>query len=210
MKKANVLIVDDQRSSQEIMAAAIERSADRYNLFQAISNASFAEMCCMTGKVDLILMDVYTERRENGIEAAAKIKQYFPHIKVIITTGLPEESFIRRARAAGCESFWYKDISEEDLLEVMDRTMKGESVYPESTPVVMIGNAKSDTFTPREMDVLREKVSGRSYQEISQRLAIKETTLEWHTNNILTKTGYSNIIQITSTILEQRFILPDF
>lgn len=210
MKKTNVLIVDDQRSSQEIMTAAIERGIDRYCLFQAITNASFAELCCMTGQVDLILMDVYTEHRENGIEAAAKIKQYFPHIKIIIVTGLPEESFIRRARAAGCESFWYKDISEEDLLEVMDCTMAGESIYPENTPVIMIGNAKSNTFTPRELEVLREKVSGRPYQEISERLAIKKTTLEWHTNNILTKTGYSNIIQITSTILEQRFILPDF
>lgn len=210
MKMTNVLIVDDQRSAQEIMIAAIERGGDRYNLFQAITNSSFAEMCCMTGQVDLILMDVYTEHRENGIEAAAKIKQYYPHIKIIITTGLPEESFIRRARTAGCESFWYKDIGEDDLLKVMDQTMAGKSVYPESTPTIMIGNAKSNTFTPREMEVLREKVSGRPYQEISERLAIKETTLEWHTNNILTKTGYSNIIQITSTILEQRFILPDF
>lgn len=210
MKKINVLIVDDQRSAQEIMTATIERSIDRYSLFQAITNASFAELCCMTGQVDLILMDVYTEHRENGIEAAVKIKQYFPHIKIIIVTGLPEESFIRRAKAAGCESFWYKDISEEGLLEVMDRTMAGENIYPENTPVIMIGNAKSNTFTPREMEVLREKVSGRPYQEISERLAIKKTTLEWHTNNILTKTGYSNIIQVTSTVLEQRFILPDF
>lgn len=210
MKKTSVLIVDDQRSAQEIMTAAIERGADRYRLFQTITNASFAELCCMTGQVDLILMDVYTEFRENGIDAAAKIKQYFPRIKIIIATGLPEESFIRRAKAAGCESFWYKDISEEDLLEVMDRTMAGESIYPESTPVLMIGNAKSNTFTPREIEVLREKVSGRPHQEISGRLAIKESTLEWHVNNIMSKTGYANVTQLTGNIMEQRFILPDF
>jgi DNA-binding NarL/FixJ family response regulator len=210
MKKTGVLIVDDQRSGQQIMAAAIERGADRYRLFQTITNASFAELCCMTGQVDLILMDVYTEFRENGIDAAAKIKQYFPRIKIIIATGLPEESFIRRAKAAGCESFWYKDISEEDLLEVMDRTMVGESIYPESTPVLMIGNAKSDTFTAREMEVLREKVSGRNHQEICERLSIKKSTFDYHITSIMSKTGYTNGTQLAGNIMEQRFILPDF
>ena len=210
MKKTGVLIVDDQRSAQDLMTAAAARGEDRYSVFRTLTNSSMAEMCCMTGQVDLILMDVYTEHRENGIDAAAKIKQYWPHIKIIIVTGLPEESFIRRAKTAGCESFWYKDISEEDLLEVMDRTMAGESIYPESTPVIMIGSAKSDSFTAREMDVLREKVSGRPHHEICQRLSMKKATFDYHINNIMSKTGYTSGTQLVGNIMEQRFILPDF
>ena len=48
-----------------------------------------------------------------------------PQIKIIIVTSLAECSFIERAHKAGVESFWYKDAGKEELLEVMDRTMKG-------------------------------------------------------------------------------------
>ena len=55
--------------------------------------------------------------------------------------------FIERAHKAGVESFWYKDAGKEELLEVMDRTMKGESVYPDAPPTVMIGMAKVVIYT---------------------------------------------------------------
>ncbi len=208
--KTGVLIVDDQRTAQQIMEDAVMRGANRFRLVRTIANASLAELCCMCGQVGLVLMDVYTAHRENGIEAAAKIKRSYPDIRIIVCTSLPEESFLRKARAAGCESFWYKDIGDDDLLTIMDRTMAGQSVYPDHTPLLMIGDARSDAFTPKEMDVMREKVSGRTHHEIAKRLSIKRTTLEWHTNNILNKTGYGNITQLTANILEQRFIIPDF
>ena len=38
------------------------------------------------------------------------------------------------------------------LLTVMDRTMKGESIYPDTTPVVQIGNAASTEVTPMQLE----------------------------------------------------------
>ncbi|MFA7078665.1 MAG: fibronectin type III domain-containing protein [Syntrophomonas sp.] len=57
-------------------------------------------------------------------------------IKIIIVTSMPEHSFIQKARAAGCESFLHKDISKEELIKVMDRTMAGESWAKNITPAV--------------------------------------------------------------------------
>ena len=115
-----VLIVDDQRTAREVMEIAVKQS-NKYFLERTIVDAGNAYLHCMNGKVDLVLMDVYTLDGENGIEAAAKIKKDFPRIKIIIVTSMPEESFIRKAREAGCESFWYKDVGVEDLLSVMDK-----------------------------------------------------------------------------------------
>ncbi len=206
----NVLIVDDQRTARQILEDAVLSNADRYRLVRSIENASMAEMYCMRGGVDLILMDVYTAHRENGLEAAAKIKKNHPRIKIIIVTSLPEHSFIQKARAAGCESFWYKDVCEEDLLSVMDRTMAGASIYPDAAPVLQIGEAKSVEFTKRELEVLREKVNGCSNQEICQRLNIKKSTLDYHMNNILSKTGYPNTVRLAMDVVEQKFIIPEF
>ena len=210
MKATNVLIVEDSRIAQEIMLGAVEKSSGRYHHFRTIANASMAELCCLSGRVDLVLMDVYTDRRENGIEAAAKIKKSCPQVKIIIVTSLPEESFIRRAREAGCDSFWYKEAGAAELLTVMDWTVAGESIYPDKAPVLQIGNARSTDFTPRELEVLREKVTGRSNEEICRRLKMKGPTLAYHVRNILTKTGCQNTTQLTATVVEQKFVLPDF
>ena len=209
MKMINVLIVDDQRTARQVLEATVTKSTD-YRLAHSIENAALAEMYCMNSAIDLILMDVYTAHRESGLEAAAQIKKNHPHIKIIIVTSMPEHSFIQKAKAAGCESFWYKDISDQELLEVMNRTMNGESVYPESTPVLQIGEIQSIEFTKRELEVLREKVNGYSNQEICQRLEIKKSTLDYHINNILSKSGYIHVMRLSIDVVEKKFIIPDF
>ena len=69
---------------------------------------------------------------------------------------MPEYSYLSRAREIGVESFWYKEEQRESLLDVMERTMAGESVYPDATPELQLGLASSYEFTERELEVLRE------------------------------------------------------
>lgn len=204
-----VLIVDDQRTAREVMEIEISQSK-RYMIVKTIMDAGNAYLYCMTGRVDLVLMDVYTLDGENGIEVAAKIKKDFPHIKIIIVTSMPEESFIRKAREAGCESFWYKDMCDELLLSVMDRTMAGESVYPHDAPEITIGLAKSSEFTNRELDVLRELVNGHSQKDIANILGIKYESVRTHLKNILSKTGYNTPSRCIAEVSHKNYMIPGF
>ena len=160
----SVLIVEDQRMAREDMENYIQ-SSGRYCLAASVTNAAMAEMVCRHCGCDLVLMDICTENDESGLIAAEKIKRAMPQTKVIIVTSMAECSFIDRARRAGADSFWYKDAGKEELLEVMDRTMQGECIYPDAPPVVMIGTAKSCEFTQGEIDVLRLVVEGQSYKK---------------------------------------------
>ena len=71
----------------------------------------------------------------------------------------------------------------------MRRTMDGESVYPDETPAVQLGYANSRDLSERELDVLRELISGDSNAEIGARLGISASTVKWHVQNLLEKTG---------------------
>ena len=204
-----VLIVDDQRTAREMMEITVKQS-NRYSVERTIVDAGNAYLHCMNGKVDLILMDVYTLDGENGIEAAAKIKKDFPRIKIIIVTSMPEESFIRKAREAGCESFWYKDVGVEDLLSVMDKTMAGKSIYPDDAPVIKIGLAKSTDFTKRELDVLRELVNGRSQKDTADILGIKYDSVRTHLKSILVKTGYDTPSRFIAEVSHKNYMIPEF
>jgi two-component system vancomycin resistance associated response regulator VraR len=109
---------------------------------------------------------------------------------VIIVTSIPEFSWLERARAIGADSFWYKNVSRAPLIEIMDRTMRGESVYPDETPPVTIGLASSKEFSTRELEILRELTGGASNQEIGRALGISPLTVKTHVKNMLDKTGF--------------------
>ncbi|MBP5384545.1 MAG: response regulator transcription factor, partial [Lachnospiraceae bacterium] len=145
---------------------------------------------------DLVLMDVLIPGGMSGLEAARQIKQISPSTRIIIVTSMPELSYINQAKDIGVESFWYKEVQEQPILEIMDRTMEGESVYPSSPPLVMLGEAASTDFTEREVDILRELVGGSSNREISEKLGISEKTVKMHVTNLLQKTGYHSRLEL--------------
>lgn len=185
----NVLIVEDQEMTRRLLELLLENAA-AYNVVRAIPNAEMALFYCDRGDVDLVLMDVCTEMDASGLDAAARIKEKHPEIKVIIVTSIPEFSWLERARAIGADSFWYKNVSRAPLLEIMDRTMRGESIYPDETPPVTVGLASSKEFSTRELEILRELTGGASNQEIGHTLGISPLTVKTHVKNMLEKTGF--------------------
>lgn len=184
-----VLIVEDQEMPRQLFEIYLQGS-DRYELAGTLTNAALALELCKARKVDLILMDVCTALGSNGLDAAEEIKKVFPQIRIIIVTSMPEFSWIERARQIGVDSFWYKDAQKDTILSVMDKTMAGESVYPEETPRVPIGSITNHDFTDRELEILRELITGDSNAQIGERLGVSAGTVKRHVENMLSKTGF--------------------
>lgn len=204
-----VLIVEDQRMPRENMEHMI-RESGTYEVAGSISSADLALAKCRREQIDLILMDVCTNGNKDGIEAAAEIKAAYPDTKIIIITSMAEVGFLERARRAGADSFWYKDESPEALMEIIDRTMAGEHLFPEKVPAVRVGLASSEDFTPTEIRVLRLVCEGLEYDEIADRMSISRNTVKSHVSHILQKTGYSNRIRLAIAVTNKRFIIPSF
>lgn len=187
----NVLLVEDDPMARQLLEIYIQKS-EKYALVDAVESALFAEAYCRTNPVELVLMDVCTAMNASGLDAAQCIKKYMPHIKVIIVTSQPECSFIDRARSIGVDSFWYKSAAAEELLDVMDRTMSGEHIFPDSTPVLQLGASESNQFTDRELEVLRLVVAGETDAAIAQKLYMSLRTVKAHIQSMKNKTGFRN------------------
>lgn len=188
MKKTRVMIVDDQYISRQLFALYIQAS-EKYELVRQVESASLADAFVLKEPIDLILMDILMNDGSNGLDAAEKIKKKRSNIKIIAVTSMPESSWINRAKSIGIDSFWYKEVSKETIIEIMDRTMAGESVYPDTIPVVQIGNIRSSEFTDREIEVLRVMIKGISNAEIAKELGITENTVKQHIKHMMEKTG---------------------
>ena len=186
-----VLIVENDPLAIKLFTMFIE-SHPRYTLVHTLESAIYAEAYCSVNHVDLILMDICTGLGSSGLEVASKIKKNLPNIKIIIVTSQPECDFIDRARRGGIDSFWYKTTQDLELMEIMDRTMAGESIYPDTIPEIYIGYALNTEFTSRELDVLRELTSGDTNAEIAKRLGLSAITIRNHIQNMLEKTGFTS------------------
>lgn len=60
----------------------------------------------------------------------------------------------------------------------------------------MLGEAQSTALTPREMDVLRQLVSGKSDAEIASELNCAVPTVKHHIKQLFLKTGFENRTQL--------------
>ena len=183
----NVLLVEDRKMSRDSMIGYMKDS-DRYELAAQTSNAGMAELLCMQNRIDLILMDVCTANNE--------------------VTGMTTIDLLERAKAAGADSFWYKEIEGDELLDVMDRTMDGEHIYPDKTPHVQIGNMSSAEISGRELEVLRLMAEGSTDGAIAEKLCVSVAAVRYHVTQLLQKTGYENRVRLIADLINKDFIVP--
>ena len=123
---------------------------------------------------------------------------------------MPECSYLGRAREIGVESFWYTEDQRQSLLEIMERTMNGESVYPEASPELRLGLASSyDLRSQRELEVLREITGGDTNQEIAESLHLSVATVKSHILNMLEKTGFRNRTELAVRARESGLVILD-
>ena len=202
-----VMIVDDQTVPRQLFERIIAAS-DRYETAVSLDTAKVAYAWCAKLHIDLILMDVVMNDGYSGLESAASIKEAFPSIKIIIVTSMPDSFFMKRAREIGVDSFWYKEVQAVPMLEVMDRTMAGEHIWPDSPPVTALGLAKSIDFTDRELDVLRLLAEGMTDKEIADALFVSVTTVRYHVGNLMGKTGFSSRTELAVKAVRSGITIP--
>ena len=99
-----VLVVDDQRIAREYMENVV-RSSEGYELVGSLTKADMAATVCRRSAVELVLMDVCTHGRMDGIEAAAELREQFPSSK-----SLSSPPCRRRALSSG-QKRWERTAS---------------------------------------------------------------------------------------------------
>lgn len=203
-----VLVVDDQAMPRQLFEKIVNDSED-FTLVACIESARMADLYCAKERIDLILMDVVMNDGYNGLEAAKKLKASYPNTKIIIMTSMPDARFLEWAKSAKVDSFWYKEVQDEPMLDIMRRTMQGQQIYPDTPPEVQIGLAKGSEFTEREMEVLDKLMKGYTDKEISEQLNLSYHTVRFHINSLLSKSGCTSRTDLAIRAAQSGIIVPN-
>ena len=202
-----VLIVDDQMMPRRLFESYVAASKN-YELAASVDSARIADAYCAAERIDLVIMDVVMNDGLSGLEAAERIKAAYPDTKIIIVTSMPDSTFSSRAREIGVDSFWYKEVQQQPMLDVMDRTMAGEHIFPDSSPVITLGLTNSTELTERELDVLRLLAEGLTDKEIGDRLFLSLSTVRYHVSNLTAKTGFSSRTELAVGAVRSGVAIP--
>ena len=194
-ERVRVVVVDDQYLARGFFEGLV-RMSGRYELAASLPDAEQAMAFCDEHPVDLVIMDVMMKVGLAGLTCARSIKASHPEVKVILTTSTAEAEWLVKARRAMIDSFWFKEYSTVSLTEVMDRTMAGESVYPDSPPNPAFGVAVKADLSERELVVLRELTRNGTNEEIARQLGVSVNTVRTHIQHMLEKTGFRNRIDL--------------
>ena len=190
-ERVSVIVVDDEMISRGYMELFIKPSR-KYEVIASLPFASDALFWCREdGKPipDLVLMDVMMASGIDGLTAAGKIKEEFPSVRIIITTSMADADWLDKARDAGIEGFWFKNYPDMPLLDVMDKVMAGESVYPDEAPDLTLGRLPASRLTRQQRSILRELTEGFSNREIARILHLSPNTVKDYLDDLMEKSG---------------------
>lgn len=206
--KTRVVVADDQNISRGFFEMYVRAAVD-YELVAGLRTAESAIDFADKHEIDLMIMDVMMQDGIDGLSAAAQIKQKHPEIKIILTTSTSETSWEKKAKDAGIESFWYKEYDEHGLLEIMERTLNGESIYPADEPKVPFGKITRADLTEREIEILRELTASMTNEEIADKLQISVNTVKRHIQNIMEKTGFESRLDLAMSAKSIGLVVND-
>ena len=179
----------------------------RFHISGIYRDAFEAEKACRTEKIDLVLMDVQTLHNHSGLAAGERIKAFSPQTKVVVVTSLVDPEVLAKARRGCADSLWYKDHGDEDIMDVIEKTLAGDHVFPDASPDVEMKDTLSSKITPRQLEILRRFVIGMTYDEIAADLKITNVGVRWNLDKMVELCGFKNKHELLAAAIESKLIV---
>ncbi len=201
----NTILVEDDSYMQKHFSAILG-SDERFSVAGTFRDAFEVESRCGTD-IDLVLMDVLTLHKHSGLAAGKRIKERYPHIKIVIITSLIDPNVLSEAKRGAADSLWYKDHGTEELLDVIIRTMNGERIFPGSSPSVEMKNMLSGDISPIQIEILRHYICGFTYREIADKFALSVSGVRWNISDMIEKGGFNNKEELIATAIENKLVV---
>ena len=187
-------LADDQALVRSGLAALLDGFSQLQVQVQAADGAALLA-AIETSPVDVILSDIRMPGLD-GFALLAALRAAGDPTPVILLTTFDEPELALRAAEAGARGFLLKDASPEDLLDAVTRVAGGETLLaPVSTDPVRARYAyrdtsvPTDTFSEREVAILRLLAGGYSNKEIARAVFLSEGTVKNYVSDILDKLG---------------------
>ena len=199
----SVALIDDHRVVSRGVKTYLESFGDIQVCGIAVSGEEALENLHVW-KPQVILVDLMMPGGMDGVETTRRIKDRFPHARVIALTASTDEARMMAVLRAGAVGYVRKDAEPEVLLSAVRIVASGRTyIDPAVAAMALRASAPESDLSPRETDVLRQLTFGRTNKEIADALGITEETVKTHVGRLLGKLHLENRTQAVIYALKQ-------
>ncbi|MDB6015057.1 MAG: histidine kinase [Gammaproteobacteria bacterium] len=150
-----------------------------------------------------LLLDVQMSGM-TGLELQRQLNRRGAAIPVIFITGHGEIPMVVEALSEGAFGFLQKPVATETLLaqvhKALDHDASNRAERLEHEQILR----RFESLTPRERDILRMMMEGRSNKVMAGDLLLSQRTVELHRARVMEKTGSHSLAQLVRMALDLR------
>jgi len=184
MMPIRLLIADDHALFRQGLKSLLMLQPD-IELVGEVERAADLEPALNRATVDVLLLDLQMDRwMGNDIEALAQ------RVSVVVLTASERIEDALAAMRRGARAIVQKRFAVETLMEAVRSAANGLAWMPpllQTELAAQMGGTSDQRLTAREHEIARYVAEGLRNAEIAQRLAISESTVKTHQNNIFQK-----------------------
>ncbi|AKE17560.1 MULTISPECIES: helix-turn-helix transcriptional regulator [Bacillus] len=206
-----LLIVDDQPFVRESLRTLLDRYED-LNVVGLAEDGNEAIDLCGRLQPHVILMDLDMQHMD-GVEATKKIKQQWPHIRVLIFTTFQDTEQAVESLRNGADGFLLKSIETLELANTIRLIHKGGTLIDQGMSHKIFekfdeqketpqSKAAAYELTAREIEILQLVAKGLRYTTIASRLYLSNGTVRNYASTAYTKLGVRNKEEAVQKALE--------
>src|SRR2546423_10802505 len=209
-----ILVADDHPIVRSGLKKVLDAQPDLEVVAEAEDGAEAVKKA-LAGDGGLAILDVSMPKTA-GIQAAEELRKRKPELRLLMLSMYDSEQFLFQSLKAGASGYVLKSGADQDIVEAVRRTMRGQSfLYPSAVSTLVRDfvdrgrpddDQQLDILTPRELQVLKLIAEAHTSKEIATELVISVKTVERHRQNILDKLGMSDRVELTRYAIRRGLI----
>ncbi len=217
-------IVDDKQVNRITVKEKLLKYPEVELVLEAKNGEDFLEQLKAAPpdkKPQLILMDLEMPVMD-GIQTIALASPANPEIKFIVLTVFEDNEKIFEAIKAGAHGYLLKDEKAVNIIEAINQVVEYDGMP--MSPVIarkamamlkQTGSLPSgenntkpvgEILSEREMDILKELATGKSYKAIGEKLFISPFTVRKHVSNIYNKLHVDSRVQVINVAQKNKWV----
>lgn len=183
----NVLLVDDHTLFRQGLVHLLDGLDSALTFFQADTVTGDLDRF---GPIDLVLLDMHMQGPE-GTDAVAATRTKLSSSTIVVISGDEDPQLIRRCIELGASGFIPKSSTQSVLISALRLVLAGGVYLP--TPVLMSTSSHGAPtpaatrsrdelagLSPRQLEVLRMAIRGKSNKVIAREMDLSEGTVKQH------------------------------